>query len=561
MKRYMGQFAGLALMGLFVFGCDSIVNQQPVADEEFSAEQTIQGSVVMENENQPCQKQCIDPEAPEYFEVDDEYVVSWGGRDNDRFSKTVAIKYYNTLTDFVLKVKSSDGIADILMDGESIKDFEGTIAEDTWHQIAFPLDDDWQACDPWTAGLKVTGYGPPAYFAVAYQLIGECDECTHPTLTLSVNPENAGAVTGAGKYPEGQEVELTATANEGFEFVNWTDGEGVEVSDAAAFTYIMPAGDITLTANFSEESVDNAFITTWNTSLGAGTTVTLALAGTVNATIDWGDGTVEHVTTPGPHIHDYGVDGIYTVKVTGAVSSYSNLYGGPFSEQQKLVSVDAWGALGFTGLSFAFQNASNLIAVPCDSDGIEAVTHMNFMFAHATLFNHDISGWDVSNVTTMAGMFHYARAFNQNIGNWDVSNVTNMRYMLSGTHEFNQDIGGWDVSNVTDMMAMFSNAHEFNQYIGDWDVSNVTDMNNMFTRALAFNQDIGGWDVSNVKIASTFYGWSGMTAMFAGAQEFNQDLSGWCVELIPTKPELFDDDATSWTLPDSRPVWGTCPVN
>ena len=60
-------------MGLFVFGCDSIVSQQPVAEEGFSAERTIQGSAVMENENLPCQIQCIDPEAPEYVHVDEEW--------------------------------------------------------------------------------------------------------------------------------------------------------------------------------------------------------------------------------------------------------------------------------------------------------------------------------------------------------------------------------------------------------------------------------------------------------------------------------------------------------
>ncbi len=62
---------------------------------------------------------------------------------------------------------------------------------------------------------------------------------------------------------------------------------------------------------------ESIFVTTWDTSLGPGTTVTLALADEVDATIDWGDGTVEAVTTPGPHVHDYGIDGTYTVSVTG----------------------------------------------------------------------------------------------------------------------------------------------------------------------------------------------------------------------------------------------------
>jgi len=50
-----------------------------------------------------------------------------------------------------------------------------------------------------------------------------------------------------------------------------------------------------------------------------------------------------------------------------------------------------------------------------------------------------------------------------------------------------------------------------------------------------------------------------MHYMFGSATTFNQDLSGWCVALIPSEPGNFDTGATSWTLPDYRPVWGTCP--
>jgi hypothetical protein len=66
------------------------------------------------------------------------------------------------------------------------------------------------------------------------------------------------------------------------------------------------------------------FVTIWDTSLGDGNTVTLALAGEVDATIDWGDDTITDVNTPGPHVHDYGVDGTYTVSVYGSVTAYNS---------------------------------------------------------------------------------------------------------------------------------------------------------------------------------------------------------------------------------------------
>jgi len=52
---------------------------------------------------------------------------------------------------------------------------------------------------------------------------------------------------------------------------------------------------------------------------------------------------------------------------------------------------------------------------------------------------------------------------------------------------FNGDISYWDVSNVTNMSFMFCRAKIFNQPLNNWDVSNVIDMSGMFKYAEAFN--------------------------------------------------------------------------
>ncbi len=50
---------------------------------------------------------------------------------------------------------------------------------------------------------------------------------TTPTyaITLSVNDEAMGEVTGGGTYKKGETVTLIATANEGYKFVKWSDDE------------------------------------------------------------------------------------------------------------------------------------------------------------------------------------------------------------------------------------------------------------------------------------------------------------------------------------------------
>ena len=71
------------------------------------------------------------------------------------------------------------------------------------------------------------------------------------TITALVNPENAGTITGAGIYHHGDGVILTATANEGFTFVNWTeDGTVVCVNSTCTST---ATGNRTLVANFEED--------------------------------------------------------------------------------------------------------------------------------------------------------------------------------------------------------------------------------------------------------------------------------------------------------------------
>jgi surface protein len=84
------------------------------------------------------------------------------------------------------------------------------------------------------------------------------------------------------------------------------------------------------------------------------------------------------------------------------------------------------------------------LATTCTS----SVTKMHQIFGDATLFNGDISSWDVSNVTEMSGIFQGATSFNGDINSWNVGSVTDMRLMFHGATSFNQDLSGWCVSNI-----------------------------------------------------------------------------------------------------------------
>ena len=75
-------------------------------------------------------------------------------------------------------------------------------------------------------------------------------ETTVYTVSVSADPAVGGSVIGAGSYYENASVTVTATANEGYHFVNWTE-DGAQVSTEA--TYSFTAANRTLVAVFEAD--------------------------------------------------------------------------------------------------------------------------------------------------------------------------------------------------------------------------------------------------------------------------------------------------------------------
>ena len=123
----------------------------------------------------------------------------------------------------------------------------------------------------WTKGEEVVAETAEYTFTVEadVELVANFKLDSH---TITATAEN-GTVEGAGTYEHGAEVTLTATADEGYEFVNWTAGKDT-VSTEATYTFTVEA-DVNLVANFQEVIPAITYTVKWYTAVDETTDVTL----------------------------------------------------------------------------------------------------------------------------------------------------------------------------------------------------------------------------------------------------------------------------------------------
>ena len=74
------------------------------------------------------------------------------------------------------------------------------------------------------------------------------------TIGVTANPSNGGFVTGGGNYNHGASCTVTATPNQRYEFVNWTEN-GVEVSTQQSYSFTVTANR-DLVANFEMPMIE-----------------------------------------------------------------------------------------------------------------------------------------------------------------------------------------------------------------------------------------------------------------------------------------------------------------
>ena len=281
---------------------------------------------------------------------------------------------------------------------------------------------------------------------------------------------------------------------------------------------------------------------------------TPAGSGEYNCLVEWGDGTSDliNVWNDNAWRHDYGTQGIYTIKVTGKFIGFS--FNTPGTNQ--MVS------LRNTNNKTGYQYAKNFEPVgvvgPRTDNSQGSIVDYRLCdapkFVDVVKFGNLImpDGEDTAAAFTNCRNYTGDISKTQNIGQPKFVPGLNLSSTFKNCRKFNGDVSYWDISGCTNLSSMFRGCDIFNQNLDDWDISSVTTMNSMFYWANKFNNgDLGNngqkpmtnWGTQLANMSPNGFIW-----MFKASGEFNQSIENWPSSIpdntISSLSNMFNMDRT-----------------
>ena len=214
------------------------------------------------------------------------------------------------------------------------------------------------------------------------------------TINATANPANAGVVNGAGTYEEGETCTLTATANTGYAFVNWTKN-GTQVSTDATYTFTVTES-ATYVANF--EAIPQY-------------TITITPDDVEKGSVAFGRGNREDLT----YDFEDGVQGWTLLKGTNGTSPNNWMHNTEYTPRDY--------STGYGHNSDGFMLSESYVSTEQQSSGT-AVYPDNYLVSPQVQLGGSITFW-ASNPNDEYGAEHFAVAVSS--GNTNVNDFTQVQ--------------------------------------------------------------------------------------------------------------------------------------
>lgn len=246
-------------------------------------------------------------------------------------------------------------------------------------------------------------------------------------------------------------------------------------------------------------------------------TIEIPSSGTVNYTIDWGDGIAEASTSNLPS-HTYSSTGSYKIKIFSAGVYRPFLYqNATLQNVVRSVEITEKANLG-TSLNQAFERMEKMHTFKCNFSVTSSVTSFKSMFHSCTVLSH-IDLFDTSSGTNLSALFQSNRSgFYPALNTSSATNLGSMYRNISGVTE----LPTIDTSNVTN----------FGSTWRDCDIITFPSFYN-FSSATTFGD---GWRSSDVvNFPANMFDNTGTLSSIAFRNAFNGcDLTAQSIENILT---------------------------
>lgn len=210
------------------------------------------------------------------------------------------------------------------------------------------------------------------------------------TVPFSPTPRDAAEFRVEANY----EWEYTLGENSDWLHVERTE-QGLRLSTSTNNDGSSRSTTITLKAGDGKENTAEQVITVSQSSLDRDAfiiglevgsndlTSVLPFDKPIDATIDWGDGTIEeHVTSAYPQ-HTYVDPNYYVVSVKGSVPSMNDSKANlrQYNQTDQYIEIYNWGRTGLTSMTRAFYDSNNLERIPTDNcEAFARVTGFDYAF-------------------------------------------------------------------------------------------------------------------------------------------------------------------------------------